>query len=675
MRTSALVSVLAFTLASCGNKASPEVAAPEQPAMPDDPVSASIEAALDRGTDPCTDFYQFACGGWLDSNEIPSDQTSWGRSFHEIAKSNQDLLKTILEENPDSREGTLYASCMDTETIDGLGAKPLEPLFGKIDAAGDKAAFATVAGELGRAGVDILYGAYAGADYENPETMVLNLLQGGIGLPDRDYYLAEDKGVVEGYQAYVAGVLVLAGVSEEEAAKQAAAIVAFETRLAENSLPRAELWDPSNTYHPTTREELAKSAPSVGFDAQFAALGHDPQALNVMTPDYFVALSAAIDETELDTLKAYAKFHAANQLSAYLSQDFIDHRFEFFGKQLSGQKEQRPRWKRCVAQVDGSVGELLGKAYVERAFGGDSKDIALEMIAGIEEAFEAGLAELEWMDDDTRAKAAEKAKMVTNKIGYPDSWETYEGVAFDKGDHFGNILATKAWQVDDILAKVGGPVDKAEWFMTPSTVNAYYNPSANEIVFPAGILQAPFFDAGFPRAMNFGAIGMVVGHELTHGFDDDGRKFDGTGKMHEWWAPEVAERFEERTACVVEQYNQYDVPGGKLNGELTLGENIADMGGIKQTYRAYKAWAEKNGAEEGKAGFTPEQLVFLGFAQSWCTEATPEYAAMLAKVDSHSPGKYRVNGSLVNTPEFGEAFGCEVGTPMRPPEDEICEVW
>lgn len=664
---------LVFTLAGCGPKAVPEPVAPE---APEGSVAAEIEAALDRSVDPCDDFYQFACGGWMASNEIPSDQVRWGRSFSEIAKRNEELLRTILEEDTSSRPGVLYATCMDTEAIDAAGAAPLEPLFAKIDAAADKKAFAGVAGELGAVGVDLLFGAWPSADYEDPDLTVLHILQGGIGLPDRDYYLG-DRGASlrEGYLAYVSGTLGLAGASEADAAAQAEAIVAFETRLAEISRPRSELYDPSTTHHRKTRAELAELSPGMDFEGLFAGLGHDVQAINVMTPEYFEALSTVLDETDLDTLKAYARYHTAAQLTPYLSSAFVDQRFAFFGKQLSGQQEQRPRWKRCVSQVDRAVGELLGKAYVDRAFAGASKDIALEMIGGIEKAFEEGLADLEWMDDDTRAKAAEKAQQVTNKIGYPDEWETYEGLDFESGQHFANMLAVNTWGVNDALAKVGQPVDKTEWYMSPPTVNAYYNPSANEIVFPAGILQAPFFDASYPRALNYGAIGMVVGHELTHGFDDDGRKFDGAGKMHEWWAPEVAERFEERAACVVEQYGGYEVEGTALNGELTLGENIADLGGIKQAYRAYVAWVEANGAEADVAGFTPEQLVFLGFAQSWCSEATPEYAVMQATVDSHSPAQYRVHGSLVNTPEFGEAFGCEVGSPMRPSEDEICEVW
>jgi putative endopeptidase len=516
------------------------------------------------------------------------------------------------------------------------------------------------------------------ADFKNPGINIAQVVQGGLGLPDRDYYLKDDKAEVRGkYVAHVAKMFELYGDPADKAKETADKILAFETELAKVAKPRAELRDPNATYNKIDIGGLKQLTPKLDWDGYFKATGHpEITQINVMTPDYLKGLEAAANAADASTLQAYMRWQVLRDAAPMLPKAFDQQNFEFYGKTLQGQKEQQARWKRCVAYTDGAVGEILGQEFIKKQFAGDSKKVARDMIEGIQTAFANNLPHLAWMDDTTRTRALGKKGAIVNKVGYPDKWRDYSSLKLKKGDFAGNMLAAAKFEYEREAAKVGKPVDRTEWGMTPPTVNAYYNPLNNEMVFPAGILQPPFFSKDFPAAMNYGGMGMVMGHELTHGFDDEGRKFDAQGRLTEWWEPSVSEKFESRAQCIDDQYSSYEVqPGLKLNGKLTLGENIADNGGIKQAYNAYKAYEAAHPGSEKAAveGLTNDQLLFVGFAQTWCSIATPQIEQMLVTVDPHSPPKFRVNGPLSNYNEFWETFSCAEGTHMHPAKP--CEVW
>ncbi len=645
-------------------------------------IAAEVRAALDPSVDPCRDFYRYACGGWLASAKLPPDRPRWGRGFSAIAERNLALEREILEaaaadpgDDAGRRKiGDYWAACMDEDAIERAGLAPLEPWLRKIDAVdGPEAAF-RLAGEMFQVGAPVFFAAGVDPDFANPDLYIAHFYQGGLGLPDRDYYLDPGKKeILAAYREHVARMLTLAGEPGDRAAQHAGAIVALETRLARASKPRRELRDPRKNYHKIDRAGLEKLAPRLPWDAFFAGVGReDVRDINVATPGFFTALQDAVLETDLEVLRAYLRFHLVEGLSDLLPRDFVRASFEFYGKTLAGQREIRPRWKRCVAAVDSGLGELLGRAFVERAFAGESRDIARRMIANVEAAFDRDLDELDWMDEPTRRRAREKLHAIVNKVGYPDRWRTYDGLSVDRHSWFASGIAARKFETARQVRRIGRPVDRGEWHMTPPTVNAYYNPSANEMVFPAGILQPPFFHRDFPAAMNYGGMGMVMGHELTHGFDDQGRKFDARGRMADWWTPSVAAAFEERAACIEHQYAAYEVqPGVHLDGRLTLGENLADNGGIRLSYAAWSGLGD-DGRLPG-LDLTPRQLFFVAYAQTWCTVATPQYEKLAATVDPHSTPRFRVNGPLSNLPAFAEAFGCAEGTPMNP--RERCRVW
>jgi len=664
------------------------IRAAEPAAVAPSGVGPLVKAAMDPGTDPCQDFYRYACGGWLDATELPADQSRWGRGFSEIAERNRVVLREILENAAKAPEadrdrtklGRFYAACMDEAAIEKAGAEPLRPMFASIAGVKDPATLLSVVGAMHRQGSTPLFGLGVVADFKNPDLNIAFMSQGGLGLPDRDYYLKDDdasKALKGAYEQTVGRMLALAGEPEETAAKSAAAIVAFETELAKLSRPRVEMRDPDKLYNKIDLDGLQKLTPALPWKRFLEAVGHpEVRQINVAVPEFYRGLDALLPSTDLDTLKVYLRWQWIRSTSDLLPKAFVDEAFAFYGKRLAGQKELQPRWKRCVQATDGALGELLGRDYVERQFAGDSKAIALDLIHRIEEAFAANLANLAWMDDATRARALTKKDTLTNKIGYPDRWRDYARLAIKKGDYFEAALAARRFEFEFEAAKIGKPVDKKEWGMTPPTVNAYYNPLVNEMVFPAGILQPPFFDRSFPMVMNFGGIGMVMGHELTHGFDDQGRKFDPTGKLREWWEPTVSAKFEERAACVDRLYSGYEVqPGLKLNGKLTLGENIADLGGIKQSFQAWQAYASEHpdAARPAVEGLSNDQLFFIAFAQTWCSLQTPEIERVLVNVDPHSHPRFRVFGPLAQLPAFAAAFQCAEGTPMNP--TERCEVW
>jgi predicted metalloendopeptidase len=663
--------------------APPVAEPPPPPPIPE--YAKSLVSAMDTSANACEDFYQYACGGWLASTPLPADKPLWGKSFSTINEQNLATTRTVLEKAAASpttgdadwaRMGHFYGSCMDEAAVDKTAAAALAPWMADIDKAKDLKGLMGIAGRLGAVGVGAFVSADVYADFKDPKKNILHMTEGGLGLPDRDYYLKTDdqtKATLAAYETYVTQALITAGVPAADAPAQAKAVVAFETRIAEAWVPRAELRDPEKIYHKIDRAGLSKLTPKLDWHAWLTGRGvaKDATDINLEVPEVYKKLEGILVKADLKTLKSYLKWQLVAGTAPYLDKATYDAYFAFYGKTLTGQKEPRPRWQRCVQATETMMGEITGKFFVQEKFAGESKDVALKMIKDIEAAFAGGLPNLAWMDDATRERAKEKIAKINNKIGYPDVWRDYSALTITPGTWTANVLAARGFEGARVAAKIGKPVDRNEWYMSPAMVNAYYDPTANEMAFPAGILQAPFFSKDYPVAMNYGAIGMVMGHELTHGFDDSGRKFDGDGQMVEWWAPEVSAKYEERAACVEQQYNAFPVAEGlNVNGALTLGENIADIGGYRSAYRAYKA----AGAPAANVpGLTDDQLFFVAAAQSWCVVASPEIEKMRALSDSHSPPRYRVLGPLQNLPEFAEAFGCKEGQKMKPAN--ACEVW
>ena len=678
-----------FFLAACV-VTRPETGAgsPGEDRMTPEDVAQSVLQVMDRAVDPCVDFYRFACGGWLRETRLPPDRPRLGRGFAAVDEKNQEVLRDILEglssssaRDREARQlGDFYASCLDEAAIEKGGMAPLQPIFGEIDRVRDPASLFEVTGHLHAIGIEALFATAADADFKDPQTAIGHWLQGGLGLPERGYYLKDDaqsRALRDAYRAHVSRMLQLAGEEAAVAQREAAAILAFETRLAQVSLDPADRRDPEKIYHRLDRPGLERLTPNLPWPRYFEAIGYPKmQAINVGMPDFFTTLSSLLPGADYGTLRAYLRWQVLHATAEALPKEFEDEDFGFFGKTLGGQQEIRPRWKRCVTATDDALGESLGQRFVERRFAGDSKATAVEMIRGIETSLEGAFPDLEWMDDATRAAAREKLHAVTNKIGHPDVWRDYSSLVVRRGDDFGNRLAAARFEFRRQRDRIGGPVDRGQWEMTPPTVNAYYNPFLNEMVFPAGILQPPFFHRDFPRAMNFGAIGMGMGHELTHGFDDQGRKFDALGRLREWWDPAVAARFQDRARCVSDLYGSYEVePGLHLNGKQTLGEDIADLGGLKEAYRAYKAWeaAQAKPPASPVPGLDNDQLFFVAFAQPWCELITPEYARLLAQADDHAASRFRVLGAVSQFSDFARVFSCAEGTPMNP--KNRCQVW
>lgn len=666
---------LGILLVSAGCATTPPADTPEP--APAAPLAADIAACIDPAADPCQDFYAYACGGWLEKTTLPADKSRYGR-FGELSEKNLAVLRSILEaptESPD-RAQTFYHACMDEASVEAAGYTSLTPFFQQIDAVDSPQAALTTTGALHRSSIRPFFSPGAYEDLKNPDLVILYIWQGGLGLPDRDYYLEEDKAETrQAYREHVREVFAMAGIEAD-----VDAVIALERRLAEFSKPRAELRDPEKIYNRVDRDGIGALTPGLDWNGYLNAAGlGEATEISVAVPTFLEGVGKVLTQTPLPVLKGYMKWIVTRSLTAALPEEMVQAHFGFFQKKLRGQKEISPRWKRCVRATDRGLGHDLGKLYVARAFGADSKEAALTMIGDIQTAFRDGLTGLDWMDDITRGRAAEKAELVVNKIGYPDRWYEYAGMgSIEPGKYAANLAHTRAWHWKHRMSRLGGPPDKTEWYMTPPTVNAYYNPSANEMVFPAGIMQAPFFAAEGAAAVNYGGIGMVMGHELTHGFDDSGRKFDGKGRLTTWWEPAVSERFEEAAACVEKQYSGFEVqPEVRVNGKLTLGENIADLGGIKLAWEGYQLYREREAPPTrlaaGDVALTDEQLFFVGFAQVWCTLTTPEVEKVKIKTDSHSPPRFRVNGAVSNLPAFADTFACEPGTPMNPTNQ--CEVW
>jgi putative endopeptidase len=645
--------------------------------------------AMDRTVDPCVDFYTYSCGAWMKNNPIPPDQSSWS-TYGKLQDENRAQLRTILEEAAKANRprdavtqkiGDYYASCMDEAAIEKLGARPLSPELERIEGLKSKRDLAeyvaTAQFPPSLEGGGTLFAFRSNQDFKDSTQVIAEADQGGLGLPDRDYYLKDDPKSQElrkAYLAHVAKMFELLGDKPADAATEAATVMRIETALAKGQMTRVERRDPPNLYHKMRVEELQKLTPSFGWNTYFAKTGAGSlETLNVVTPDYFHVMSEEIEKESLDDWKTYLRWHAAHDAATSLSAAFVRENFSFYGKTLRGRQELPPRWKRCTNDVDNDLGEALGQAYVAKYFTPEAKQAALKMVQEIEAAMQSEIQALPWMGAATKEQALTKLHAIANKIGYPDSWRDYSSLEIVRGDEIGNSERASWFEFHRWLAKMGKPVDRKEWDMTPPTVNADYDPQRNDINFPAGVLQPPLFSALSDAAPNYGDTGATMGHELTHAFDDEGSQFDAQGNLRNWWTEADRKEFEQRAQCVVDQYSGYTIIDDiKVNGKLTNGEDLADLGG---TLLAHLAWKEdtKHQRLEPLDGLTREQRFFVAYGQSWCTNEREEDKRLRATVDPHSPEKYRANGVAANMKEFREAFHCKPGQPMV--RENACRVW
>lgn len=675
--------LLGTTLTAQGSTRAAAQMTPQLPHTPSlDPT------AMDRTADPCGDFYQFACGGWMKNNPIPPDQSSW-TTYGKMQDDNRALLRALLEQvapgaagrTPNQQKiGDYYGACMAEENLERRGASALAPQMAAIARIASIADLAAVAADSHRSMVvlgPILFSVRAEQDAKDSTETIAGVDQSGLGLPDRDYYLKDDAASVAlraKYGEHVSRVFQLLGDTPAVAAAGAQTVVRIETALATGQMSRVDRRNPDNTYHRLPRARLAALMPSWPWEAYFRQMSIAPIGdLNVAAPGYFAALERQLTSVPIGDWQAYVRWHTARLASPYLSSAFVDADFAFFSQALAGAQQLQPRWKRCVGRVDRHLGEALGQVYVEKYFTADTRARTLRMVRQIEAAMEDDINTLEWMSPETRTQALEKLHGVTNKIGHPERWRDYSSVRITADDFFGDARNAMAFEVSRQLAKIGRPLVRGEWYLSPPTVNANYDPQMNEINFPAGVLQPPAFDPRMDDAPNYGNTGATIGHELTHGFDDEGRLFDARGNRRDWWTPADGAEFERRASCLSDQYSSYVAVGDvRVNGKLTLGENVADLGGL---ILAYRAWiAETSGKNPpAKDGLSPVQRFFVGYAQSWCANTRPETLRMRAITDPHAPERHRANGVVSNMPEFARAFSCRAGQKMvRAP---ACKVW
>src|SRR5580658_3772528 len=671
---------------------SPTVSSP-----PSRPASADVkptsltgadEAAMDRTASPCDDFYTFACGGWMKATPIPDDESSWVRSFSVIHQENEEALRAILERDAKgdtqgdaygAQLGDLWASCMDESRVDQRALADLGPELGAIDAVRDVKSLVQAVAHMHSIGVGAVFDFDSEVDFKDASRMIAGVSQSGLGLPERDYYFRNDKrtkDIRDEYLAHVSRTFQLLGETPKVADADAVTVMGLETTLAGASMTNIDLRDPQKIYHRLDLDGLKRLAPDVSWELYLGAMGFpDIRSINVGQPEFVKKFDQMTKTVAVADWRTYLRWHLLGGVSPWLSRPFVDEWFHF-RQVLTGAKSLQPRWKRCVRFADQWLGEALAQPFVKESLGDDGKAAAKRMVAGIEGSMKIDIEALPWMDDATRAKAEEKLAKVTNKIGYPESWRSYAGLVTDRSSFVGNVRKANELEVRRRLAKVGKPVDKNEWEMTPPTVNAYYEPTMNEMVFPAGILRAPFYEQTQIPALNFGAIGMVVGHELTHGFDDEGRQFDADGNLRDWWSAPVAAEFDKRATCVEHQFDGYvAVDDSHVKGKLTLGENIADLGGVKLALSTFVRFESSSPTNVNAGGFTREQQFFLGFAQSWCANYRPEALRLLVATNPHSPPKFRVNGPLSNLSEFASAFQCKEGAPMVRGARDRCEIW
>ncbi|MEA1650349.1 M13 family metallopeptidase [Nitrospirillum sp. BR 11164] len=687
LSTSAALAALiaAAGLAGC-QSTDTKAPAPPAPAAQPSPQGAGMPAApglpvVDNDVNPCENFFLHACSVWNKRNPIPADQPRWG-TFNKLADDNLALLHDELEKlaahpTPESqRVGDFYAACMDEKGIEARGLAPLQPLLGRINGLKSKKGLTGLLVDLHIAGVNAFHRVGQQQDYKDATQVIAGVYQGGLGLPDKPYYFRDDEKSKQQRAAYVAHIqkmMELAGLPD--AAAKAQTVMGIETRLADASLDRVAMREPENRYHLKTVAELQKLDSAIEWKAYIHSAGVKPPAtLNVSNPDYMKREGELIRELSLADIKTYLTWRTLSAYANWLPDAFVQENFNFYERTMRGAKEMKPRWKRCVSATDTALGEDLGKYFVARAFGPEKKARMLQMVADIRKSLDETFPTLTWMSKETQAKAHAKLDAFTAKIGYPDKWRDYSALTVSRGDALGNALRAESFEFHYDMAKIGKPVDKGEWGMTPPTVNAYYSSTHNDINFPAGILQPPFFDSAADDAVNYGAIGVVIGHEISHGFDDQGRKFDGDGNLKDWWTADDAAQFKTRAQCLVDQYGGYVADGDvKENGKLKLGENTADNGGIRVAYRALM---ERLGTKKDEkiGGLTAAQRFFYGFAQVWCGEARPEYRRLQAQTDPHSLGEYRVNGTLSNMKEFAEAFNCKPTDKMVAGE-KACRVW
>ena len=652
------------------------------------PYTPSLNlSSMDKSADPCVDFYQYTCGGWMKNNPIPADQAAWS-VYGKLSVDNERFLWGILDDlakktsgrnAAQQKIGDYFAACMNEAEVEKLGAAPLKPSLDEIAAFKNKKDLATLLAheQLANATPSLLFAFGSDQDFSDSNQVIAFALAGGLGLPDRDYYTKTDpksEEIRRKYLIHVQKMLELLGDKPDAAKREAATIMQIETALAKASLTRVEQRDPHNLFHKMDRAQLQALTPDFDWNTYLKIGGLDQvSTFNVTEPKFFQEVNKQIQSNSLDNLKTYLRWHMVSANAAFLSQKFVNENFDFNSHTLRGVEQIAPRWKRCVRLVDAQLGEALGQEFVSRAFSQQTKQSTLEMTKRIEQAMEEDINQLTWMSPETKKQALEKLHSVVNKIGYPDRWRDYSSVEIKPDDFVGNVHRAIIFEVRRDLSKIGKPLDRGEWGMTPPTVNAYYNPQMNDINFPAGVLQPPLYDPKLDDAPNYGNTGGTIGHELTHGFDDQGRQFDAKGNLRDWWTKEDGEQFEKRAQCIVDQYAQYTiVDDTKINSKLTEGEDVADLGGLILAYIAWKADV-KDKQLESRDSFTPDQRFFVGYAQWACENERPENLRANAITNEHSPGKYRVNGLMVNMPEFQQAFGCKAGQPMV--RENRCRVW
>ncbi|MFN2507523.1 MAG: M13 family metallopeptidase [Chthoniobacterales bacterium] len=660
-----------------------------KPKIDKDPPAFDIKN-MDTSVDPGVDFYTYANGGWLKNNPIPPEFSRWG-SFNELAEKNNEALRQVAEKAAKTKAdpklapevqkvGDYYASGMDEKAVEAAKDKPLAAELKLIDGIKNRGDVLKAIAHLHNMGVGAFFGFTSGADDKNASMVIAQAYQGGLGLPDRDYYTKEDdasKKLREQYVEHVANMLGFLGDPIPVATERARKVMAIETALAVPARTRVELRDPEKNYNKMTQAELQALTPDWAWAEYFKGINlTEPGDINVGQPDFFKAANQVFASTSIEDWKTYLRWQLIKAVAAELSSAFVNEQFRFFGQTLTGAEKLKERWKRVVESTDASIGEALGKLYVADNFPPESKARMLELVKNVQEAMADSIKTRDWMDDATKQEALKKLAAFTVKIGYPDKWRDYSTLKIDRVSYAGNAIRAAVFETDRQLKKVGKPIDRSEWGMTPPTVNAYYNPNMNEIVFPAGILQPPFFNAKADDAINYGGIGAVIAHEISHGFDDQGRQFDAQGNLRDWWTPESAAKYKERAERIVQQYEEYEpLPGQRINGKLTLGENIADDGGVKLAFAALQKALEKSGKREKIDGFTPEQRFFLGWAQVWRANTREEDIKRRLMVDSHSPTQFRANGPLSNTPEFQKAFKLPDGCPMVRPPDKRVSIW
>lgn len=659
-----------------------------KPSAADERVIHGFDPAnLDRACKPCDDFYKFAAGGWLKSHPVPPEYSSWG-SFTMLADKNREALHEILEQaakntkaprgSNEQKIGDYYASCMDEAGIEAQGLKTLHSELARIAAVRDQAGLQSAVAHLQAEGAGPMFRFSSSQDLKNSSMVIAAALQGGLGLPERDYYTREDehsKILRDQYLQHVARMFELSGDPADKAASEAASVMSLETALAKASMSNVDLRDPHKIYHKMTLAQLKELTPEFSWESYFRAIGHpELKEINVAQPDFFKELNQQLSSTSLEDWKFYLRWHLLDRSANALPKKFVDENFDFASRKLTGAKEIQPRWKRCVQSTDRALGEALGQIYVAKHFTPAAKAHALEMVHNLISALRDDLRTLEWMGPETRKHAASKLEAFAVKIGYPDKWRDYSTLQIERSSYLENQLRAAQFESKRRLAKIGQPLDRGEWNMTPPTVNAYNSSGLNEIVFPAGIMQPPFYDPKADDAVNYGGMGAVIGHEITHGFDDHGSQFNGQGNLSDWWTPEDKKNFNARAQCVVDQFNGYVVAGDlHQNGKLVLGESIADLGGLAISYAAFQKSLEGQPRPKEIDGFPPEQRFFLGWVQVWATNARPEYERLMANTNPHPLARFRANGPLSNFSEFAKAFGCKKGDAMV--RENACRIW